>query len=396
MMETLICIAEDVGIRVWLERVLDGEWLLEFVSASDLSRVHRLVRASNARVAVVALDEDDPDKSARLFEALQKSNPGLRLVAVARHVTQKLLLDVMRAGARDCLITADDAERAKERLRALAQPEPDGTERSRGTNTGRMTLVVGAGAVADSRFFAQNLACELARQRPRESVLAIDTKATENHAFYFDTLSRLTLNSLLQRTDAIDESFVKTALEAYTPNLYLLSGQIQTSTLDGDGTADLFIAISRLAELFDQVVIRVPGFEAEAWMKMLGADIHQLLIVAHPVVELVRSTETLLETGRRWLGSQGDVHVVMDGYEKQATLSLAEIEKSLGRDVSLCLPMEWLLRLDSINAGVPLSDLPRRSAYQRKLSDFVRRHYADRGHGAIAGGLFRRRQQAGG
>lgn len=42
MSETLICIAEDVGIRVWLERILDDEWLLEFVSASDLSRVSRL------------------------------------------------------------------------------------------------------------------------------------------------------------------------------------------------------------------------------------------------------------------------------------------------------------------------------------------------------------------
>lgn len=56
-------------------------------------------RASNARVAIVAIDEDDPDKSAKLFSALEKSNPGLNLVAVARHISQELLLDIMRAGA---------------------------------------------------------------------------------------------------------------------------------------------------------------------------------------------------------------------------------------------------------------------------------------------------------
>ncbi|WP_154707619.1 hypothetical protein [Marinobacter vinifirmus] len=39
MSETLICVVEDVGVRVWLERVLEDEWSLEFVSASDLSRV---------------------------------------------------------------------------------------------------------------------------------------------------------------------------------------------------------------------------------------------------------------------------------------------------------------------------------------------------------------------
>lgn len=391
MSETLICIAEDVGIRVWLERILDDEWLLEFVSASDLSRVSRLARASNARVAIVAIDEDDPDKSAKLFSALEKSNPGLNLVAVARHISQELLLDIMRAGARDCLITAVDADRAKDRLRALSQPVPASLEQASARKSGSITLVMGAASVVDTRFFSQNLACELNRQQPEAKVLAIDTMATDSHAFYFDTLSRLTLNDLVKRTDSIDESFVNTALEEYNPGLRLLSGRVLTDTLTGDASADLFIAISRLAELFDHLVIRVVEHQAETWLKILGSDVNRLFIVANPMVEQVRATEAMLQASRQWLGNGCETHVVMDGYEKRATLSLAEVEKSLAREVSLRLPIEWLHRLDSINAGVPLSELPRRTLYQKKLAEFVKMQYARRSAASGATGFFKRR-----
>lgn len=393
MTETLICVVEDVGIRVWLERVLDEGWLLEFVSASDLSRVTRLAGASKARVAVVAVDEENPEKSARRFDALNKANPALRLVAVARYVSQDLLLNIMRAGARDCLLTTGDADWTRQRLHALSRPDQASTGTAAGQKMRNITLVTGAASVVDTRFFTQNLASELNGYLPGASILAVDTAAPEGHAFYLDTLNRLTLNDLVRRSDAIDESFVSAALDEFAPGLRLLSGRILPENLEGDASADLFIAVSRLRELFSHLIIRVAGYQAESWLKILGSDVNRLFILAHPVVEHVRQAESFLQQSRRWLASDSETHVVIDGYEKRANLSLAEIGKSMGQDVSLRLPVEWLQRLDSINAGVPLSALPRRSRYRNQLKSFVGEQYAE---GRRSSFLNRKARQAGG
>lgn len=391
MSETLICVVEDVGVRVWLERVLEDEWSLEFVSASDLSRVSRLASASGAKLALVAISEDDPEKAVKLFSALHQSNPGVTLVGVARHISQDALLQVMRAGARDCLITAVDSDRARERVQSLvneaaAERQQNGEQKRRS-----ITLVVGASSVVDTRFFAQNLASELNDLYPEQRVLAVDTMATENHAFYFDSLSRLSLNDLVNRTDSIDESFVNTALEECRPGLRLLSGQIMADQLSGDTAADLFIAISRLAELFDHLIIRVVEHQSADWLKILGADLSRLMIVANPMVEHVQYVETMLAGTTQLLGSNCQTNVVIDGFDKKATLALADMEKRMGTQASLKLPLDWLNRLDSINAGVPLSALLRRSSYQKGLAEFAKRQYSEQSSGVGALGFFKKR-----
>ena len=377
MSETLICIAEEVGIRAWLERVLGDTWTLEFVSAGDLSRVNRLVQASQAKVVVAAVNETEQGRSAKLFSAILASNPAVSLVAVAQHISQELLLEVMRAGARDCLITGVDGDRASERILALSQLSTVDSVSKPERVAGSLTLVLGAASVVDTRFFAQNLACELSHQQSKGSVLAIDTMATENRSFYLDSLNRLSLNDLVNRTDAIDQAFVNTALEEYSPGLRLLSGNIMAETLTGDDAADLFIAVSRLAELFDHMVIRVVEHQAKAWLKILGSDITKLVILAHPVVDQVQYTEAMIQQSRKWLGQSCESLVVIDGYRKGATLKLEDIEKNIGLEASLRLPVEWLNRLDSINAGVPLGALPRSSPYQKRLVDFVHKHYVE-------------------
>lgn len=379
MSETLICVADDIGVRVWLERVLDDEWSLECVSSSDLSRVSRLAQATQAEVVLVAVEEGDPGKSLKLFSAIQKANPEASLVAVAKHISQTDLLNIMRAGARDCLITAVDADAAKGRIRNLSETARRATTShdQAGSKKRSITMVVGGSSVVDTRFFCQNLASEINKRAMGGSVLAIDSFASESRTFYLDSLNRLTLNDLMRRTDTVDQSFVNTALEEYSPGLRLLSGQISTEALIGDASADLFIAISQLSELFDHIVIRVGYGESEAWLKVLGSVVSQLIVVAHPVIDQTQYVEGLMKNSGQLLHRHCATHFVLDGVEKRASLSKKDIEKRIGVECQLELPIEWQNRLDSINAGVPLSGMPKRSAYLKKLIAFVKEHYGE-------------------
>ncbi|KPP97809.1 hypothetical protein [Marinobacter sp. HL-58] len=371
MNETLVCVSDDIGLRVWLERSLDSEWVIEAVTSSDLSRVSRLVKATGTPVVLVAVEEDNPERAVKTFAALGKICGSAELIAVAKRISQDMLLRIMRVGARDCLITGTDTDAAPERVRRVIEsshnkPALESTRARR-----NVTFVTSVSPVVDTRFFCQNFVSEINRALPHEQVLAIDTLSRGERTFYFDNLNRLTLDELVKRQDSIDRSFVETALGEYSNGLRLLSGGLEKGDLSGDGGADLFITLTQLGELFDEVIVRVDSDLADSWLSAIGANVNRMFVVMHPVVDQIQEAEGLFQKIGNWLSTDCVKSLVIDGYEKRSKLAIADIEKTVGVACDLTLPIEWNHRLDSINAGVPLGMLPSRSRYHKKLNAYV-------------------------
>lgn len=372
MNDTLVCVSDDIGVRVWLERSLDSEWTIESVTSSDLSRISRLVKATGAPAILVAVEEDNPDRAVKTFAAIRKVSDSAELIAIAKRISQDTLLQIMRAGARDCLITGVDTESAPERIRRIVDAAQHKPALSEGTRSRRnITLVTSVNSVVDTRFFCQNFVSEITRILPDRQILAIDSLSRGERTFYLDNLNRLTLDELVRRQDSIDRSFVETALGEYSRGLRLLSGGLDKGELQGDAGADLFIALTQLGELFDEVVVRVDCDLAELWLGAIGANVSRLLVLMHPVVDQAQEAEVFLQKASEWLPADCGRSLIVEGYERRAKLSVDEIEKTTGMTCDLTLPIEWRHRLDSINAGVPLGMLPSRSKYHKKLRGYV-------------------------
>lgn len=371
MNDVIICVADEVGVRVWLERVLEPEWNLEIVSSSDLSRVSRLVNATGAGVVMVAID-DDESRALKVFNAVQKACPETHLIGVSQRISQDLLLNIMRAGARDCLITGIDSDSARERVRTVADAAKSTSAGGRSKATrGKLVLLTSASPVVDARFFAQNFVWALNEGDSEKSILALDTNADSNRTFYFDNLNRLTFNEVLSRGDSVDRAFIDTALEEFSPGLRLLSGRLAKESLEGDSGADLYIAITQLASLFDYVVVRIDSASVEGWLKAMGAEVSDVVLVTQPTVDQLQASDVLLKSCSDWVPDHCRLFVAIDGYERKSSLTMADVQKTLGRGGDLNLPMEWRCRLEAINAGIPMSLVPARNLYEKHMKAFV-------------------------
>lgn len=375
--DILVCVADDIGIRTWLERTLDGLWPVEFVAASDLSRVSRLVEATGSRFVLVAADDNDGDKALRIISALTKSREDLAVVSLARRLSQDFLLRSMRAGARDCFIASSDGEEIRSRIQHFLNMEP---ERSLdGPQAGgrrKITLVTSASPVVDTRFFAQSLAFALNQRHPGARILALDTAATERHAFYLDSNNRMTFENLLQNPESLDETLVETALEEYAPNLRMLAGRLSPESTVDDRNADLFIAVSQLVGMFDRVVVNVDPVVADFWISAVGLHAKDLMMVIHPIVEQAHVARECLGTWREHLSRECRQSLLLDCYEPKGSPALVELERAVGIDHLGSLPVDWQNRLMAINAGLPIHKLPRKSAYQRQLDEILKRYEA--------------------
>ncbi|RBP25056.1 pilus assembly protein CpaE [Marinobacter pelagius] len=378
MSGTLVCVSDDVGVRVWIERVLGADWTLEFVTGSDLSRVSRLVRATNAPLVLVAVDEDQPDRAVKILSAIGQACAEVNLVAVAKRVTQESLLSVMRAGARDCLLTGGEVERVKERVRQLTRFTNAPQDQAAGGRGRNIILVTSFSPLVDTRFLSQNLVAEMANRLAGKRILAIDAMASDGQTFYLDNLNRLSLEELIKRQDSVDQSYLDTALDEYTSGLRLLSGNIASSQFEGDAGADLFITVSRLASLFDHVFIRVDESQTENWLRTMGGSISNLWLAMHQTVDQAKRGSSLVPRLGDWISEQCDVALIVEGYERRVDPHIEEIEKVVGLPCRLTLPIEWKQRLVSINSGLSLNLLPSSSRYHRKLSRFVKEQFSAR------------------
>ncbi|KAA1174404.1 hypothetical protein FWJ25_09230 [Marinobacter salinexigens] len=377
--EILVCVSDDIGIRTWLERSLQGAWPVEFVGSSDLSRITRLVSATGTGVVMVSADENDPGKALRIISALTKADEDLVVVSVVRRVAQDFLLQSMRAGARDCFVASSDGEELRRRIIEFRSGTSSVRQRSESVHEDKIVLVTSASPVVDTRFFAQNLTFATNYYHPEARVLGLDTMADDRHAFYLDSNNRLTLENLLRNPDSLDASLIETALEEYLPNLRFLSGQLPTLSEGEELNTDLFIVMRQLASLFDRIIVNVDPAVADFWVNTVGLNARDLVMLIHPVVEQAHEARRRLDSWQECLPSSCAQSFLLDGFEGgRGVPSMAELERAVGIKALGALPLDWTNRLSAINAGIPLHQVPGRSNYQRELLKVLKRYEADR------------------
>ena len=184
--DIVLSVVDDNGLETWLERVVEEPFRLEQVSRTDLTRVLRLLEATTAHVVMVEISEADMDQSLAIITALTSARPWVTVITVCARANQELLLQAMRAGARDCFVAGSDASDIRERLRRhqlLRVGHYDDQVRATHSN---LVLVASASDTVDTRFLAQNVALGLNQLFPDQRCLAIDTQPSGRSIFYLD------------------------------------------------------------------------------------------------------------------------------------------------------------------------------------------------------------------
>ena len=365
--DIVLTVVDDPGIKAWLNRAVEEPFRLEFVSRGDMTRVLRLLEATTAHLVLVEINEEEMDQSLAIITALTSARPWVTVITVCGYANQELLLQSMRAGARDRFLAGNDAAEIRDRLRRhqLVRSGHYGDESRSSVNN--LTLVAGADPTVDTRFLTQSLAIGISQRHPEWRCLAIDTQAGERGVFYLDASNQFTLDNLITSPETLDETLIDTALEEYRPGLRLLAGGAGTKDLEGDRSADLFIALNRLMQMFDHIIINVGVLESRYWIRALGVHSRHLMVAMQPLVEHAHEARSLVQDWRSHLGRNAEIGLVIDGYDSKVPPDLEELSETVGAPLAGTLPMDWRHRLMAVNSGRPILEQSPRCAYSRHL-----------------------------
>jgi pilus assembly protein CpaE len=295
----------------------------------------------------------------------------------ARHLERKTALIVvgassdlgmmrlaMQAGARDLLpepVVKNDLLIALERVK---RERPTQAQPMQGTIAAFVNAQGGCGAT----LLACNVAHMLAAESKKRTAL-LDLGLQFGAApLYLDLFPQRGVWQAMENLDGLDEVALEGYFTRHASGLHVLSH----GTDERVDTRELSpAAVERLLDValrsHDHLLVDLPR-RVDGVLATVVQRAQQVVIVLQQSVTALRDATRLLQ----WLRAEGGVArdqlcIVVNRYDKAASISVADIQKALSCNEPVLVPNDFRLVSECINSGTPLLDHARGAAITKAV-----------------------------
>jgi pilus assembly protein CpaE len=306
-------------------------------------------RLLDARPDVVVVDMQDRGAGLHSLQILHAGLPASWLFVTAPANDPQLVIEAMRAGAREYLVQPFAPRGLAQAIgRYLAARERH--ERQR--DLGRLYCVTAAKGGAGATTTAVNLAAavtEAVDTRP----LLLDLHAPVGDAAGFLNLTpQYTLSDALAAADRLDSVMLRGFLTVNN-GLSVLSGPRQSWDEAGTDAGALGRVLDVLLEDSTHVFADLPPtLDREYLRPVIEASTAVLVVLTSELPALWRAQRLL--AGLESVGAKDKVRVVLNRTRRGDDVTDREIEKTLGHTLFARLPNNYQAAIKAINGGVPL------------------------------------------
>jgi pilus assembly protein CpaE len=310
------------------------------------------------RVALVDL-MGDPGPGMRAIEELGRSAPAVPVVALAMRKDPELILQAMRAGAREFVVPSETGELARvvgELWRRLAADEP----------AGRILALFPAKGGLGATTLATNLAGALLEGGKKVVIVDLDLQLGDVLVF-LDTASRYTIADVLQNQKRLDHELLQTSLARHASGVFVLAQSDHLEDAEKVDPSQVAPLLSFLSRHFDYVVCDgLRGFDEMALATLDAA--HNVLLMVTQDVPSVKNAQRCLDVMRRLGYTDEKVNLVVNRHQK-SDIDLQSIADNLGVPVQASVTNDYPLVSKAINRGMLIREAAPRS---RLVEDILR------------------------
>jgi pilus assembly protein CpaE len=316
-----------------------------------------VVGQTNPDISVVAIDSDHA-KALSLIARLRSSAPSCSILVVSSSSDGQLILQSMRAGAKEFLAHPIGVEDLVSALERIGNQSFD-SGKSRSCTV--ITVAGGTGGVG-STSLAVNLGCVLASQ-PEKSVALVDLDLSLGDADVFlDTIPDYTLVDVAQNVSRLDFTLLKRSLTKHSSGLYLLPRPVQlqdSSLITADG---LQRVLGLMKASFSHLILDISKAYNALDMTALQAA-NQVLMVTQLDVPCLRNVVRLMMSFEEVEGLKDKLKIVVNRVGLDSgQISVKKAQETLGKDIYWQLPNDYRVMVEVRNNGVPLIEQAPRAA----------------------------------
>jgi pilus assembly protein CpaE len=321
----------------------------------------------HARMRVCFIDYDkDPEQAIRVTERLQTEHPDVHTFAVSSYPDPDRIIVAMRAGCAEYLLKPLQMDRVQE---GLSRVESRHKEKARPKVRGKVITLIGAKGGTGVTSLALHLALELTGNGQRKCLLVDQHESLGEASLYLGTgRSRYGFYELANNTDRLDQELLQGFLLQHRSGLHLLDSPESSDAIHTAPPQAIERTLAFLSETYPCVVVDcAPGLSAANLACISQSD--QVAIVMTAELPCVRNTVRYLEQLQR-AEYPGAIQIVVNRHSKRGPLTDEQVEKALGRSISLRVPNNYQEVVRAINSGEPL--MSNKSEFGAAIQNWVR------------------------
>ncbi|TBU92098.1 pilus assembly protein [Phytopseudomonas dryadis] len=340
----------------WLQAALAPQGQVLNVGET-LDEVLGLMDMTGSALVFVGLNRDNQAAQCALIEALLDVRPMLVVVALGDGLDNQLVLNAMRAGARDFIAYGARSSEVLGLVRRLVQrlpPLPPSRDQ------GDLTLLYGTQPDADAALLAGHLALQI--QARGQRTLLIDLGVPRGESLEIFALeASFFFGDALRNIRRLDSNLLESAFTRHPEGLRLLAHGPEDDALERFSIGELFLLMGSLRQYFQHVVVNLCGQPDSDGLRSFIAQAQCVLWCVDQSVPNCRRNLALL-TSWRSIGVKLDhARLLVDRYQPSVSPSLQELGRTFEMPLEGSLALSPVTRLKAKNQA--------RSLYQSAPRD---------------------------
>ncbi|HEX3323405.1 MAG TPA: AAA family ATPase [Terriglobales bacterium] len=347
---SVVIVAADAEQRAVLQVLVDGTSVAKAVYSSATLPVAatdpalRRLHSHRPEVVLVDVPADNTPGALRAIELLHQEMPEAAVFAIGSMTQPQLIVNAMRAGAREYIerpTTTTDLLEAFVRLSAAQR------KGRREGKRGKVFTVINAKGGSGATTVAVNLA--LALQNAHGNSALMDLAPLGHAALHLNMKGQFTVNDAIENLHRMDSSLMDSFMVRHSSGLHLLAG---TSVPSGEPST------SEFARLFDMMVNHYRYVVVDASSRLDAATrlacnlAETVLLVAHADVASLWSAARVVQ----YVGDAGGrerVRLVLNRFRKIPGFSEEDAEAAAGIKLIWRIPNQYFAVSTAIDRGIP-------------------------------------------
>jgi pilus assembly protein CpaE len=332
--------------------------------------LNALINNLNADVLIVECSAETQAEDIATLEILNATNVNVVVLMLSQTRDADTLLAAMQAGVREVLLSQPNAADLTAALRRFAQRKKANIAKA-DTHAKTITFMSCKGG-SGATFLATNFADILAKDFGKKTAfLDLDLQCGDA-AYYVSTgPNQSDITELTRQIDRLDAKLLTASMLHVGPNFDLLSAPEEPEASYTMSATQLERLLDLVTVNYDMVVLDVERVLDPLTIKALDmSDV--IYLVMENLLPFVRDAKRLVGKFRALGYDDTKIRIVVNRYEKNGTIDVAQIEKAVGLKVSHTIRSSFADVAQAINTGVPITEVNANNAIVQVLRDMAR------------------------
>ncbi len=363
MSQTFLAITRNSTDLEWLQSALAPLGQVVSAGTGSLDELLALVDVTFASLVFVGLDREHVVAQSALIEGALEAKPMLAIVALGDGMDNQLVLNAMRAGARDFVAYGSRSSEVAGLVRRLSKRMPPVTHT---TQSGGLTVLYGVQSSSDGALLSNHMA--LVVQKSGQQTLLLDLGLPRG-----DSLALLGLESSFHFGDALrhlrrlDATLIDSAFTSAEAGLRILAYADTDEPLESTSAAELYMLLSALRQHFQHIVVNLTGQPDSEALRTFVSHCDKLIWYTDQNVLDCRRNLAVFNLWREKGMKLDHGRLLVDRYLSNVAPDADTLGKTFNLEVIAVLALSPELRMNAKNQGVSLFELAPREKLTQSL-----------------------------